>query len=97
MKLLFGYGNIDYRGKNNKTDNLSRFMTGSEDDNIRVARLNRFSIRVDYEYQYFPSFWVNGNYADRWVPGTPKSEPPIDPQGFTIGVLYHFSHPHPTD
>lgn len=89
MKVLFGLGNIDYEFSKTARYNQSRTVTsfGGGFD-LRVFKLNRFWIRTDYEYQYYPDFWINK---------TPKSGAPIDPQGFTLGVLYQFSHAHATN
>jgi hypothetical protein len=41
-------------------------------------------VRADYEYQFWPDFFFKGA----------KPIGQLNPQGFTVGVLYHFNRPH---
>jgi hypothetical protein len=43
-------------------------------------------VRVDYEYQFWPNFFKHL--------GTTQPAGLLNPQGFTVGVMYHFNHPH---
>jgi opacity protein-like surface antigen len=83
-KLIFGLGNADYYVSGNRRYNQSRTLTtmggGLE---MRVA--GRISVRLDYEYQYFPDFFISNHGA------------PLDPQGFTLGAVYHFGRAHHDD
>jgi hypothetical protein len=80
-KLIFGLGNADYLISPTRRYNQQRTLTcfGGGFD---VKAYRAVWVRVDYEYQYFPDFFK----------GT-KAKPlsaPLDPQGFTLGAVYHF-------
>ena len=86
-KLLMGYGNAD-----EETIGLippvkwhdSRTVTswgGGLD--YRVYR--NFWIRADYEYQSWPDFYKHPG-------GVPSGS--MNPEGITVGAIYHFNHSH---
>jgi hypothetical protein len=80
-KVIIGVGNADYYVGNRHRFNQSRTMT-SFGGGFDVHAYKAVWVRVDYEYQYFPDFFL----------GT-KAQPnnaPLDPQGFTLGAMYHF-------
>lgn len=79
-KLVSGLGNADYIVGVNKRYNQSRTVT-SFGGGVEYRAYKSVFVRLDYEYQYFPDFFLD----------TP-SHAPLDPQGFTLGALYHFSH-----
>jgi hypothetical protein len=39
-------------------------------------------VRADYEYQYWPNFWI--------TKANPTTGAGLDPQGLTVGAIYHF-------
>ncbi len=84
-KFLMGYGNTDYEVQNGRRYHDSRTITcfggGVE---YRISR--HVWLRGDYEYQSWPNFFKH-----------PKNIPPagkLNPEGFTVGALYHFGSPH---
>jgi len=89
-KVLFGYGNTDYAHTTLPYNRQSRnFTSGGGGVDYRVSR--NIWLRVDYEYQSWPDFFKHPGI------GVPPVYPPagrLNPQGFTVGAIYHFSHPH---
>ena len=92
-KLMMGYGNTDEESTLTTPATIyhdSRtFTSGGGGLDYRVYR--SIWVRVDYEYQSWPDFYKHPSY------GTPPVYPPagrLNPQGFTVGAMYHFSHPH---
>lgn len=86
-KVMFGYGNTDYGDNPSVRYNReSRTITsGGGGVDYRVSR--NIWVRVDYEYQSWPDFFKH----------PPLNVPPagrLNPQGFTVGAIYHFSHTH---
>jgi len=82
-KFLMGLGNTDYG--NNKTrvrgsENRTIYVAGGGVD-YRVYR--KVWVRADYEYQFWPDFFKHIN------PPLPAGQ--LNPQGFTVGAMYHFS------
>lgn len=87
-KFMMGYGNADEETVNHNptlhwTD--SRTIT-SFGGGVDYRVLEHVWVRVDYEYQSWPDFFKR--YP------TDKNGPRLKPQGFTFGVMYHFSHRH---
>ena len=89
-KLMFGYGNADYligispthpTGAYNQSRTLACGGGGVE---FRV--LKSLWVRADYEYQSWPDFFKHS--------GTTIPAGRLDPQGFTLGAMYHLSRPH---
>jgi len=85
-----GYGNADYEGSKSVRHSESRTISavggGVE---FRVTR--RIWVRADYEYQIWPAFFKNIDNSTG-LPYKPAGQ--LNPQGFTVGALYHFSRPH---
>jgi opacity protein-like surface antigen len=83
-KFMMGFGNTDYRtiwGRGHDSRTTTAMGGGVE---FRAARC--VWVRADYEYQSWPDFFKH-----------PKNTPPageLNPQGVTVGVLYHFNRPH---
>jgi opacity protein-like surface antigen len=107
-KFLMGFGNTDYGNYVSEPpcfDSTSASLAGNTDsssgtlcryhDSRTIAGLGggvefrvkpRVWVRVDYEYQFWPDFFKH--------PLTTQPAGLLNPQGFTVGVLYHFAHPH---
>jgi opacity protein-like surface antigen len=83
-KLIFGLGNADYYVSGNRRFNQSRTLT-TMGGGFEVRAMRQVSVRLDYEYQYFPDFFISNHGA------------PLDPQGFTLGAIYHFGREHHED
>jgi opacity protein-like surface antigen len=86
-KFFAGFGNADdaMNGTARYHDSRNITMTGGGMD-FRAYR--SIWVRADYEYQWWPDMVfcsVGGSYA----PCGSKN-----PQGFTVGAMYHFNHPH---
>lgn len=83
VKFLAGIGNLDFpdndayygSGKTSGTFKDSRAFY-SPGGGVEVRAHERLWVRVDYEYQFWPSFF--NNHA-------------LTPNGFTVGVFYDFS------
>jgi hypothetical protein len=86
-KVVSGLGNTDYLGAAGKRFNQSRTVTsmGGGFDS-RVFR--RIWVRADYEYQYFPDFFVGNN-------SSMPSGAPLDPQGITLGAMFQLGRDRP--
>jgi opacity protein-like surface antigen len=85
-KLFMGFGNTDetawvsghFTGKRyNDSRTITSFGGGVDFHAVRHIWL-----RADYEYQRWPDFFKHTN------PATPAGL--LNPQGFTIGAMYHF-------
>ncbi len=79
-KFLMGYGNTDYEGSNGVRHHDSRTVT-SAGGGFEVQAFHRIWARADYEYQWWPDFF------EMKAPSPGK----LNPQGFTVGVSYHFN------
>jgi hypothetical protein len=93
-KVMFGYGNTHYTDDPTvKYRAESRnFTSGGGGVDYRVSR--NIWVRVDYEYQSWPDFF---KHPSSTVPPAPPVYPPagrLNPQGFTVGAIYHFSYTH---
>jgi opacity protein-like surface antigen len=85
-KFLMGIGNTDYYDFNgNSRHNDSRTITGLG-GGVEFRARRSVWVRVDYEYQFWPNFFKHL--------GTTQPAGLLNPQGFTVGALYHFNHPH---
>ena len=49
-------------------------------------------VRVDYEYQSWPNFFKHPATINPPAPARPSGR--LNPQGFTVGAVYHFERPH---
>jgi opacity protein-like surface antigen len=83
-KGAMGYGNADYEGANLVRDNAARTVTALG-GGVEVRATQRIWVRADYEYQFWPDFYPHPGNTPGGV---------LNPQGFTVGALYHFSRPH---
>jgi opacity protein-like surface antigen len=80
-KLLAEYGNTDYGEEKGKRGHDSRsFLGGGGGVEYRI--MPHLWVRADYEYQSWPNFFKATVPAGR-----------LNPQGFTVGAVYHFSRP----
>jgi opacity protein-like surface antigen len=92
-KFLMGYGNADEETTvvtppAHWTDSRTVTSMGGGMD-YRV--LEHLWVRVDYEYQSWPDFF---KHPPRGIPPVVPPAQRLKPQGFTVGVMYHFSHRH---
>lgn len=81
VKILEGYGNAEYvpHGQRfNQTRNVTIAGAG-----ITYPLGSVLSARVDYEYQWWPNFWVK--------PPTFTTGAPLTPSGFSIGLTYRIA------
>jgi opacity protein-like surface antigen len=87
-KFMMGYGNADNENTNYTPPvywHDSRTITTMGGGvNYRISR--NIWVRVDYEYQFWPNYWKR--YP------TDQNGGKLTPEGFTVGAMYHFSHPH---
>lgn len=88
-KFSAGYGNADdgvtVTHRNHDSRNIYSAGGGAE---YRVS--GPLWVRVDYEYQLWPSFFTHP--AVGTLPAIPSGR--LNPQGFTLGAVYHFDRPH---
>jgi len=84
-KFLMGFGNTDY-GSNitQKRYNDSRTISAMG-GGFEYHFIHKVWLRADYEYQIWPDFFKHL--------GTTLPAGLLNPQGFTIGAMYHFSKP----
>jgi hypothetical protein len=88
MKVIAGLGNADYLVGVAQTQRYHQSRTViNMGGGFEVKVYQRLWTRVDYEYQAFTDFFV-GNSAQH------SNGAPLDPQGFTLGVIYHVGHVH---
>jgi opacity protein-like surface antigen len=90
-KLMAGYGNADQESTETTPVTIwhdSRTIMGGG-GGVEYMAYRSIWLRLDYEYQSWPDFYKHPSY------GTPPIFPPagrLNPQGFTVGAMYHFSH-----
>jgi opacity protein-like surface antigen len=84
-KFLMGYGNTD-EGSLVSTVRWhdSRTVT-SMGGGVEYRAWRSVWVRADYEYQTWPDFFKHSN------PAIPQGL--LNPQGFTVGAMYHFGPP----
>jgi opacity protein-like surface antigen len=88
-KFLMGFGNTDYLSTgpyappSRRHD--SRTVT-SMGGGLEFHAYRTIWVRADYEYQSWPDFFKHSNHA---IPAGL-----LNPQGFTVGALYHFGGHH---
>jgi Outer membrane protein beta-barrel domain len=78
-KALMGFGNADYPTRTgfwHQTRTVTTLGGG-----LVYPVLPAISLRAEYEYQYWPQFWI----------GSPNNGS-LNPNGFTIGATYQLSH-----
>lgn len=84
-EVTVGLGNIDYLTSGTERYHQSRTVTSMGGGcDIRVFR--SVWARADYEYEYWPNFWITKT-------GSPYGAS-LNPQGLTIGAIYHFGGEH---
>jgi hypothetical protein len=83
-KLSEGLGNRDDESGRGKRFNDSRTILGCG-GGVEYQLRPLIWLRADYEYQSWPNVFKH--------PGTTIPPGRLNPQGFSIGVMYHFSHP----
>lgn len=73
-KFLIGFGSIDFPGNapNYNHDTRTVYEPGA---GINVLAWNRFSIRGEYVYQFWPNMFGQGS---------------LNPNGFSVGTVYDF-------
>jgi len=81
-KAMLGYGNTDYMLSRLPWNRQSRTITGAG-GGVDYRLTQKIWLRVDYEYQSWPTFFKHFNN----IPPAGR----LNPQGFTIGAMYHFS------
>jgi opacity protein-like surface antigen len=81
-EFLMGFGNADYETTSGLHYHQTRTVTtaggGAEFD-----AFHRLWVRADYEYEWWPDFFINGK------PNV--AAPRLQPQGITLGFTYHFA------
>jgi len=88
-KFSEGYGNTDYESAIAGRHHDSRtIFSGGGGVEYRVHR--QIWARVDYEYQSWPNFFKHP--ATPTTPALPSGR--LNPQGFTVGVVYQLTRPH---
>ncbi len=84
-EFLMGFGNADYLTPHDVHYHQTRTVTtaggGAEFD-----AYHRLWVRADYEYEWWPNFFITGLSLEGKDPAAK-----LDPQGITVGVTYHFS------
>jgi len=81
-KLVMGFGNQDETDfKTGIRYHDSRTVTAGG-GGVDIRAVQRLWVRIDYEYQSWPDFFKHTN--------TPIPAGRLNPQGFTIGAMYHF-------
>jgi len=75
-----GFGNMDYMTNSLQRIHQTRTVT-SLGGGVEIRVVRSVWLRGEYEYQDWPNF--RGG----------KSSPPLNPQGGTVGVMYHFGRP----
>jgi hypothetical protein len=85
-KVLFGFGNTDEETKKGFRYHDSRDFI-SMGGGLEYRTYKNIWVRADYEYQSWPNFFKHAPV------GVPLVVPPagrLNPQGFTVGAMYHF-------
>jgi hypothetical protein len=79
-KVTEGLGNIDYMAGTDRA-HQSRAVTGMG-GGCDIRAFGPVWVRADYEYEYWPNFWIK-------KVASPVGAP-LNPQGLTVGAIYHF-------
>ncbi len=80
-KFLMSLGGIDWNNPNPKFKHETRTVT-APGLGLEFRAFRNVWVRADYEYQFWPDI-------AQWMP---NSTHVLDPQGFTVGAMYNFSH-----
>jgi opacity protein-like surface antigen len=81
-KFEMGFGNVDYETRSRR-HNQTRTVT-SVGGGVELRAFRSVWVRADYEYQSWPDFFFHGS----------KPSGQLNPEGFTVGALYHFNKLH---
>ena len=81
-KFEMGFGNMDWLPRGDRVHQTRTVTILGGGVELRAYR--SVWVRIDYEYQFWPDFFFKGA----------KPIGQLNPQGFTVGVLYHFNRPH---
>jgi opacity protein-like surface antigen len=87
-KFSGGYGNADDGVTATHRNHDSRTIS-SGGGGVEYRLFPKVWMRVDYEYQRWPNFFKHP--ATATVPARPSGL--LNPQGFTVGAVYHFNTP----
>ncbi len=87
-KFSEGYGNADDAESATHRNHDSRTIF-SGGGGFEYHAFQGVWVRLDYEYQSWPNFFKHPATATE--PARPSGR--CNPQGFTLGVVYHFGHP----
>lgn len=87
-KFSEGYGNTDYETGPTSRHHDSRTIIGGG-GGVEFWAFKGISVRADYEYQSWPDFFKHLKTSPAPVPPAGR----LNPQGVTLGAVYHFSHP----
>jgi hypothetical protein len=83
-KFTEGLGNLDYMTAYG-TGKMHRYNSGREvsgmGGGVEIRAYRAVWVRADYEYQYWPDFWISKATPDGAA---------LNPQGLTLGAIYHF-------
>lgn len=82
-KFEAGLGNVDYLVSATRSYHQSRTVTGFG-GGLDYLALRKLSMRLGYEYQYLPDFFLG-------LPAKPTSTP-LEFQCVTLGAMYRFRH-----
>jgi opacity protein-like surface antigen len=80
-KFVMGLGNLDYTVSHNRTYHQTRTVTGIG-GGLEYRVFRSIWLKCDYEYQYFPDFFLG-------IPQRPTSGS-INPESITVGAMYSF-------
>jgi hypothetical protein len=90
-KFSEGYGNADDGVSATHRNHDSRTIF-SEGGGVEYRAFRSLWVRADYEYQSWPNFFKHPATVDPPEPARPSRR--LNPQGFTLGAVYHFDRPH---
>ncbi len=86
-KFEMGFGNEDFEAINSngtpRRVNQTRTVT-TLGGGVELLAFRSVWVRVDYGYEFWPNFFYR----------SAKPVAQLNPQGFTVGAIYHFSRPH---
>jgi hypothetical protein len=85
VDVTVGLGNIDYIISGGDRFHQTRTVT-SMGGGCDIRAFRSVWVRADYEYQYWPNFWIT-------KAGSPNGAA-LDPHGLTLGAIYHFGGDH---
>jgi opacity protein-like surface antigen len=89
-KFSEGYGNTDSTSSITGVRYHDSRTIISGGGGVEYRAYRRLWVRADYEYQSWPNFFKHP--ATPTTPARPSQR--LNPQGITVGVLYHLTRPH---